>query len=78
MPAKRATATTAPRYPGVWEGKQPCWVVVACSPYVRDKCAAYLHPEKPCWEHENTHCEKVLGLSRTCTQCAVFARYHAA
>ncbi|MBM3890112.1 MAG: hypothetical protein FJ388_13440 [Verrucomicrobia bacterium] len=59
-----------------WEGKEPCWEMNDCTPLVRAKCAAFLHPEKPCWEHEHTRCEELLGVPKDCAICRVYAAYH--
>jgi hypothetical protein len=42
---------------------------------MREKCVAWLHPEKPCWEHENTACEVITGRRKECRDCKVFWRY---
>ncbi len=67
-----------PQYTGFWKGKQPCWVVVGCSPIVYRDCPAYQNTARPCWELKQTQCEKVFGLPRNCPQCTVYDRYHAA
>ena len=61
---------------GFWRGKTPCWLLLDCSPYVYRACAAYQHPEKPCWQHPVTRCESVLNVPRDCTSCEVFELYH--
>ena len=60
-----------------WEGKEPCWQMLDCTPRVRTQCAAFLHPDKPCWEQELTRCEMLLGVPKDCPICSVYARYHA-
>ncbi len=59
-----------------WEGKDPCWIVLDCSKYVYPNCPAYQNQEKPCWEHEFTNCEKLIGVKRKCTYCKVFKLYN--
>lgn len=59
-----------------WEGKEPCWIVLDCSKYVYPNCPAYQHREKPCWEHESTQCEKLIGVKRECRDCKVFKLYN--
>jgi len=59
-----------------WAGKDPCWVIQGCSPLVYAKCAAYLHREKPCWEHAVTRCEEVVKVRRDCPNCKVYRLYH--
>ncbi|MBI5395414.1 MAG: hypothetical protein HZA91_08990 [Verrucomicrobia bacterium] len=61
-----------------WEGKEPCWELMGCSKLVAARCPAYLRPERACWEHPVTECEKVLGAPRDCPRCRVYARYHGA
>jgi hypothetical protein len=55
-----------------WEGKEPCWVILKCSKYVRAKCPAYLNKEAPCWEIAYTQCEILLGIKRDCKNCRVY------
>ena len=62
--------------PGYWRGKTPCWVMLGCSKYVYKRCAAYLHPEIPCWEHQVTCCEEVLGIPKDCPRCIVYKVNH--
>ena len=63
-------------WPGFWRGKTPCWVLQDCSPYVYRTCAAYLHTDRPCWQHPVTQSEKVLNVPRDCAVCKVFELYH--
>lgn len=60
---------------GYWVGRKPCWEILECGRYVRETCAAWIHPEKACWEHESSQCAVVLGLPKTCGSCKVFRRY---
>jgi hypothetical protein len=55
-----------------WEGKDPCWIILDCSKYVRADCPAYLYPERPCWEIAYTKCEILLGVKKDCKDCKVF------
>jgi hypothetical protein len=64
------------RLSNFWEGKDPCWVVLNCSKYVRVKCPAYLNKETPCWEIAYTQCEILLGIKRDCKNCRVYKLYH--
>ena len=58
-----------------WDDKEPCWEITGCGRYVREKCDAWIHPEKPCWEHQDTQCAVVLGTAKDCAGCKVFWRY---
>ena len=64
------------RLTNFWEGKEPCWVILNCSKYVRAKCPAYLNKEAPCWEIAYTQCEILLGIKRDCRNCRVFKLYN--
>ena len=57
-----------------WDGKEPCWVSRGCPPYAHRLCSAFQDQSKPCWQHEDTLCKKLLGVD-TCFVCAVFRRY---
>ena len=64
------------RLSNFWEGKEPCWVILNCSKYVRIKCPAYLNMETPCWEVAYTQCEALLGIKKECKSCKVFKLYN--
>jgi hypothetical protein len=53
-------------------GAQPCWEMLDCPKYVREKCPAFQQREKPCWEHEYTQSDRILGIKRDCKYCRVF------
>lgn len=54
------------------EGGEPCWKIMDCPTYVREKCSAYLYPEGPCWEVAYTQCEVLTSLTKECTRCKVY------
>jgi hypothetical protein len=60
------------RLSNFWEGKEPCWVILNCSKYVRAKCPAYRNMEVPCWEIAYTQCEALLGIKKDCKSCKVY------
>ena len=64
------------RLSNFWEGKEPCWVILSCSKYVRTKCPAYLNTETPCWEIAYTQCEALLGIKKDCYSCKVYKLYN--
>lgn len=51
----------------------PCWVTFSCSEEARKNCAAYQHPDLPCWEAKRQANNGVLAAS-----CADCPRYQAA
>jgi hypothetical protein len=55
-----------------WEGKDPCWVILDCSRFLREKCPAFSFPAIPCWEVAYTPKEIVLGIKRECKSCKVY------
>ena len=59
-----------------WEGKDPCWVILDCSKFLREKCPAFSFPAIPCWEVAYTQKEIVLGIKRDCKSCKVYKLYH--
>ncbi len=46
-----------------------CWDVKRCDPAIRAKCAAYKHPELPCWLAIQAEGGKV---SAECFTCALY------
>ena len=58
-----------------WHEKDPCWELLACPEEVSSRCIAHREPEKPCWEHLETECKKVLRLPVGCEDCKVFKLY---
>jgi hypothetical protein len=60
---------------GFWSDKDPCWEMLGCPREVYSECIAYREPEKPCWEHLETQCKKVLEVPIECKDCKVFRLY---
>jgi hypothetical protein len=58
-----------------WEGKDPCWVLLDCSKFLRKKCPAFNFPSIPCWEVAYSQCEILLGIKRDCKTCKVYKLY---
>ena len=58
-----------------WHDKDPCWEILGCPEEVSAQCTAYREPEKPCWEHPDTQCKRVLKLPVECGECKVFKLY---
>jgi hypothetical protein len=58
-----------------WEGKDPCWVILDCSKFLREKCPAFSFPAIPCWEVTYTQCEILLGVKKDCKSCKVYKLY---
>ena len=56
--------------------KVPCWELLGCSKYVRQRCDVYLRPEIPCWDRKLTACEIVLKILKDCKHCIVYERNH--
>ena len=56
--------------------KNNCWEIMDCPEYVHKKCAAYLYPERPCWEVAYTQCEVLTSLTKDCTYCKVYHLCH--
>lgn len=59
-----------------WKGKDPCWVILDCSKFLRQKCPAFTFPAIPCWEVAYTQNEVLLGIKRDCKSCKVYKLYH--
>jgi hypothetical protein len=76
MPQENPKPAETNEYPGYWRGKTPCWVMLGCSKFAYERCAAYLHPETPCWEHKVTCCEEVLRIPKDCQHCIVYKVNH--
>jgi hypothetical protein len=58
-----------------WEGKDPCWVILDCSKFLREKCPAFNFPAIPCWEVAYTQKEILLGIQGDCKSCKVYKLY---
>jgi hypothetical protein len=58
-----------------WEGKDPCWVLLDCSKFLREKCPAFSFPAIPCWEVAYSQNELLLGIKRECKNCKVYKLY---
>jgi len=52
--------------------KEPCWVIMGCSRLVYPDCPAFQNPQKPCWEHDSTKCEELIGIGKECKDCKFF------
>ena len=59
-----------------WEGKNPCWVILDCSKFLREKCPAFNFSAIPCWEVAYTQKEILLGNQSDCKSCKVYKLYH--
>jgi len=58
-----------------WEGKDPCWVLLDCSKFLRQQCPAFSFPAIPCWEVAYTQNEILLGIKKDCKSCKVYKVY---
>ena len=72
MPTENPQPLDAAEWPGYWRGRKPCWEMLGCSKFAYQRCAAYLHPEIPCWDHKVTCCEEVLRIPKDCQHCIVY------
>ena len=60
----------APRAVAPPPAEPPCWDVHGCASEKRAVCAAYLHPENPCWQQFRDHDG---NLRPGCLACELFA-----
>ncbi|MEW5806818.1 MAG: hypothetical protein AB1756_05685 [Acidobacteriota bacterium] len=58
-----------------WSGKIPCWEMRDCARIICEKCPAFQDRSRPCWEIEDTLCDKIMGTEKSCQICNVYLKY---